>query len=400
MENHAPAYQFDPTGRKLHEDNATLQSMGPAARVELPGGIVAWSITRYEMVKQLAEDDRVSRDARQHWPQVGNIPADWPLAPFLISPTVLNAYGSDHRKLRSIMNAAFTSERLDALATGLRRRMGAYLDDLEAAGSEQAVDIRGQYAFPVAAETLCELFGFTRDKWDLGKLAITNLLQPSEDPEEAAAGMGAASGILADLLAEKAKDPGDDMATTLVRSADLTDEERVLALIVTIAGGVPSVTDLISNAVFNLLHHPRQLHSVAEGETPWSEVIEETLRADAPVQHMPLRYALEDLDLGEGVVIRRGEPILMGFGAAGRDEQLHGEDADVFDIHRRNKEHVALGYGVHYCIGAPLGRLEAEIALPALFERFPKLSLARRSEDLDPLPTFIFNGKLQLPVNL
>lgn len=191
------------------------------------------------------------------------------------------------------------------------------------------------------------------------------------------------------LLAEKAGTPGDDMATTLVRAPDMTGEERLLALVITVAGGVPSATDLIANAVIGLLRHPEQLEDVLAGAVPWPAVVEETLRADSPVQHMPLRYAVEDIGLGEGVVIRRGEAIVLGFGAGGRDPRRHPDGADAYDVHRRDKDHVAFGHGVHRCVGEPLGRLEATAALPALFERFPGLRPATPPEELEPLPTFV-----------
>lgn len=127
------------------------------------------------------------------------------------------------------------------------------------------------------------------------------------------------------------------------------------------------------------------------------------MRFEAPVASLPLRYAVEDLDLAEfggpqGVVIGRGEPILAAYAAAGRDPERHGKDADVFDVTRADKEHLAFGHGVHFCLGAPLGRMEARIALPALFERFPTLELSATSEELGYVESFISNGHRHLPV--
>ena len=390
-------FPLDPTGRLLRDDTARLQSAGPAARVELPGGIAAWSVTRYDVLRRLTEDNRLSRDARQHWPGLADVPEDWPLAPFLISPTVLNAYGSDRRRLRGIMEAAFTPERLQALHDNLKKRLPVLLDDL---GSSAVVDVRADFAQVIATETLCDLFGVPVEEWPEARRAMLDLLTPSGDPEVAAGQLKSVLDLLAALIAGKREAPGPDMATTLAQASDMTDEERVLALAVTIAGGVPATTDLITNAVLDLLRHPDQRSAASEGAVPWTAVIEETLRFDAPVLHMPLRYAVEDIDLGAGVVIRQGDSVLMGFGAGGRDPHLHGETADTFDVHRSDKAHLAFGHGVHYCIGAPLGRLMAEEALPALFGRFPDLELAGPADRLQPLPTFIFNGKTELPVRL
>ncbi|WP_405770837.1 cytochrome P450 [Actinacidiphila glaucinigra] len=392
--------RLDPTGHRLHEDTAHLLAAGPATLVELPGGITAWSVTRYDVLRRLAADHRVSRDARQHWPGLGEVPSDWPLSPFLASPTVLNAYGSDHHRLRAVMERAFAPGRTAVLGANLRHRTEGYLDALGTPGSGRVVDIRARYARVVASETLCDLFGVPEDRWEQAVRAMRALLEPPSDPGAAAAATEASMAFWAALLAEKAGAPGDDMATTLLRAPDITDEERLLALVVTVAGGVPSATDLITNAVIGLLRHPEQLEDVLAGAVPWPAVVEETLRADAPVQHMPLRYAVEDIDLGEGVVIRRGEAIVLGFGAGGRDPRRHPDGADAYDVHRRDKDHVAFGHGVHRCIGEPLGRLEAAAALPALFERFPGLRSAAPLEELEPLPTFVFNGRTELPVRL
>ena len=396
----AEVFSLQPAGSSLQQAAAQLQSVGPAARVDLPGGIPAWSVTRHSVLRRLADDDRLSRDAGQHWPGLDSVPHDWPLAPFLISPTVLNAYGSEHRRLRQVMEVAFTPNRVETLSTNLKRRLPALLAALGTPGSAEVIDVRASFAQVIATETLCDLFGVPVQGWLEAKQAMLDLLTPADDADMAARQLKSAMEFLAALLSSKLRAPGADMATALVQATTMTDEERVLALAVTIAGGVPATTDLITNAVLNLLRHRDQLLAVTEGTVPWSAVVEETLRFDAPVQHMPLRYAVEDIDLGEGVVIRQGDPVLMGFGAGGRDPQLHGQTADTFDAHRPDKAHLAFGHGVHYCIGAPLGRLEAEAALPALFGHFPDLELARSAESLQPLPTFIFNGKVELPVRL
>jgi cytochrome P450 len=391
---------FDPTGHHLHEANSRLLTMGPAARVALPGNVVAWSVTRQEVIQRLAADPRVSRDAARHWPGLTDLPGDWPLMPFLASPTVLNAYGSDHRRLRDIMEHAFVRERLDIMRSNLEKRLARRLPELGTPGSGQVIDARGRYARVIAAEAICDLFGVPEDDWDAAKQAMAAIVEPPPDPAEAAARLEGTMGFLDALLRAKRQSPGDDMPTVLNEAREVNAEERVLALAVTIAGGVPATTELLANAIANLLTHPDQRSAVTSGGVSWAEVIEETLRVDGPVQHMPLRYAVEDIDLGEGVVISRGEPILMGFGAGGRDPSVHGASAAEFDIRRAEKAHMSFGFGVHHCIGAPLARTEAAVALPALFDYFPHLELAEPVSTLPPLPTFIFHGRVRLPVRL
>jgi cytochrome P450 len=131
----------------------------------------------------------------------------------------------------------------------------------------------------------------------------------------------------------------------------------------------------------------------------WDDAIEESLRLHCPVMHLPMRWAKEDIDLGEGVVIRAGDAILICYGAHGRDPGVH-HDPETFDIDRADKDHIAFGLGAHFCPGSHLARLEARIALPALFDRFPRLALAVDPEDVPPGQTFIGNDVASLPVFL
>ena len=394
------AYQFNLSGHRLHEQSYHLQSMGPAVRVALPGGVIAWSVTRLQVMKRLTTDPRVSRDPKQHWPGLTDLPASWPLTPFLISPTVLNAYGADHRRLNDAMERAFFLDRLESLWTKLDKRMDAYLSALGSPGSGKVVDLNSQFSHAIATDTICDLFGVAEDRRDEAKNAIAAFTEPSFESPEAASQLDDAMGFLSALLNEKRQKPGDDMATTLSKAEKITEEERILALAVTGVGSIPATTALITNVAFNILCHPDQRQSITSGAAPWTEAIDETLRLDAPVLHMPLRYAVEDIDLGEDVVISRGEPIIIGFGAGGRDPKVHGTTAHKFDIHRKNKDNIAFGNGVHYCLGAPLARIEAATALPALFEYFTDIELAEPMDGLSPLPSFIFNGKARLPVRI
>ncbi|WP_331281562.1 cytochrome P450 [Saccharothrix sp. NRRL B-16314] len=128
-------------------------------------------------------------------------------------------------------------------------------------------------------------------------------------------------------------------------------------------------------------------------------MVDETLRWQAPVANPPLRYAVENITV-DGVDIRRGDAILVNYAAAGRGPAHHGATADEYDLTRADKSHLAFGHGVHYCLGAPLARVEAEVALRALFGRFPDLALAVPVDELRPVRSFITNGHLTLPVAL
>jgi 2-hydroxy-5-methyl-1-naphthoate 7-hydroxylase len=223
-------------------------------------------------------------------------------------------------------------------------------------------------------------------------------------PEEAAANVEQWTRDLHAFAQAKQADPGDDLTSDLIAAQEedgskLTDAELMGTLHLMLATGTEPVMNLLANAVRALLTHPDQLALVRSGQVAWSEVIEETLRNQAPVGHLPFRFAVEDIDVA-GVTIAKGDPVLINFAAIGRDPETHGADAAEFDVLRAEKEHLSFGHGAYRCIGYPLAQMEASVALPALFERFPDMALATPDDELRPQVTFIMNGLLQLPVRL
>lgn len=224
-------------------------------------------------------------------------------------------------------------------------------------------------------------------------------------PEEALANYLEMYRLVSELVAYRRETPGDDVTSVLIATRDeddgsrLTEKELVDTLILVINAGHETTVNLLDQAIFALLTHPEQRAEVVEGRASWSDVVEETLRYEAPAAHIPLRYAVEDIEV-EGILIPKGEPILASYAAAGRDPGVYGPTAAAFDIHRATKDHLSFGHGAHHCIGAPLARLEAAIALPAVFTRFPNLRLAVPSEELDPVGSFVSNGHRTLPVYL
>ncbi len=182
-------------------------------------------------------------------------------------------------------------------------------------------------------------------------------------------------------------------------ASQLSETELVDTLLLLISAGHETTVNLLDNAIHLLLTHPEQLAHVRAGRASWNDVIEEALRLRSPVANLPLRYAVEDVQAGD-VLIRKGDAIITAYAAAGRDSAVHGADADVFDVTRTNKDHLAFGHGVHFCLGAPLARMEAAIALPRLFDRFPDLALAEPAGGLRQVQSFISNGHLTLPARL
>jgi 2-hydroxy-5-methyl-1-naphthoate 7-hydroxylase len=402
MTSAAQAIPLDVNGSDIHSEGARLRALGAATQVELPGGVRVWAVTGHEPLRRILADPNVSKDAEQHWTAYvnGEIAEDWPLRIWVSVRNMFTAFGDDHRRLRSLVASAFTARRTTALRPAIEQITGDLLDTI--AATPEPVDLRAHYAYPLPIEVICRLFGVPDDQRAAIRQVVDTLFDSAVTPEHAQANVATMYQLFAELVARKRETPADDLTSALLATHDeqagrLSETELVDTLILMLSAGHETTVNLLDHAISALLTHPDQLELVRQGNRTWTDVVEETLRWQAPVPYLPLRYAVTDLDLGDGTMIPRGDAILAGYAAAGRDPGHYGDTADEFDLTRDLKQHFAFGHGVHHCLGAPLARMEAEVALPALFARFPNLALAG---ELTPLRTFLSNGHTEVPVRL
>ncbi|WP_432034046.1 cytochrome P450 family protein [Streptomyces antibioticus] len=373
---------------------ARLREAGPVHRITGTDGLPAWLVTRYDDVRQAIADPRLSLDKRNAKPGGYHGLA----LPPALDANLLNMDPPDHTRIRRLVTKAFTPRRVELLREPIRKTADALLDAIAPLGR---ADLISSYAAPLPITVICDLLGVTPDDRQDFRSWTDALVAPDPaHPEKAKQAVRAMLGFFTGLLAAKRAAPADDLLSALIAVRDdedrLTEDELMSLAFLILFAGYENTVHLIGNATLALLSHPDQLAALRADSGRLGLAVEELARYDGPAPLAIRRFPTEDVTIG-GVGIPAGETVLLSLAGAHRDPRRF-TDPDRLDIGRDATAHLALGHGIHYCLGAPLARMETEIALTALLDRFPGLALDLPLDGPRWRPSMRARGLLSLPV--
>ena len=363
-----------------------MRERGPVHPVTLADGHSAWLVVSFDEAMAALNDPRLSKDMHVAMATSSEVVAEGLPGPEF-ARHMLTVDPPDHTRLRRLVSSAFSPRRVEALRPHVQAITDDLLDAVAVQNAESSVDLVSSFAFPLPFTVICELLGVPEtDRRRLGR-AFTRLLVPTTtDAEYAEAKMASDEvvGMLRDLVASKEAAPGDDLTSALIGARDgaerLDTRELLSTIFQLMVAGHDTTASLIGNSLVALFRHPDQLGRLQDDPSAIPAALEEFLRFDAPVPHSTFRYAAEPVTIA-GHEIPAGAQVIICMAAANRDHDRYA-GAESLDIGRSTARHLAFGYGVHHCLGAPLARMEGDIALRTLLRRFPDLSLAVNPEDL------------------
>ncbi|PZG17578.1 cytochrome P450 family protein [Nonomuraea aridisoli] len=380
-----------------HAIYAELAAKGPVHHVTTPTGVKAWLVTDYTVTKALMADPRLVKGGWKAAVYADRLPEDVARG---IHTTMLNSDPPAHTRLRKLVMATFTRRRVEKLIPRIQQKTDELL---AAAEGEPSVDLVSALAYPLPIAVICDLIGIPEeDRTDFHAWATPTVSPGVHSFEEYQEAATALLRFSRDLIAKKRDAPQDDLLSDLIAARDdgqgLSEDELTSMIFLLVLAGHETTVNLIGNGVRALLTDPDQLALLRARPDLLEPAIEELLRYDGPVQSSLPYRTVEPVEIGE-VTLPAGAGVLFALMAANRDQEQFPE-GDILDITRDAPTHVAFGHGIHYCVGAPLARVEARIVFGTLLDRYPDLRLAVPADTLTRTPSLIMNGLTALPVHL
>ncbi|WP_405814072.1 cytochrome P450 [Streptomyces sp. NBC_01390] len=374
---------------------ARIRAASAVSALEYENGLPVWILTRYHDVTAALKDPRFGQDVRRTQAIADRRAQGVTLGSDVVH--MLNSDPPDHTRLRRLIQGVFTRRRVETMRPMVRRIAGGLLDGLR---ERERFDAVMDFAFPLPIMIICELLGFPPEDLHSYRTWSTGILTHGGDTsfEEAKTEM---SDYLRDLMAARRAAPKDDILTDLVRACDggeLTEQEVFSMVFLLLIGGHETTVNLLGTATLALLHHPDQLAWLRAHPEAMPMAVDEFLRYESPVSMATLRFTKEPVTVDD-VEIPADELVLVSLGAANRDPDRF-TDPDRLILERNDPGHLAFGQGLHRCLGSFLGKLESEVALTGLLDRFPHIELAADEATLPWRNTIMLRGLESLPVSV
>ena len=343
-----------------------------------------WCFAGYSDVSALLRDQRFGRQIEHI---VSRDTLGWPPRPAHLDAfdrveqhSLLNLEPPRHTLMRSLVNKAFISREVESLRPAIEQLVDQTLDKAMAAGRMEMIR---DVAMPIPAKVIARLVGLADSavpdllRWSHAMVKVYTRQQSADEDHEANTAAAEFSDFLGGVIREKRQRPSEDLLGQLIRvqqsGQGLSDDEIISTVVLLLNAGHEATVHLLGNAVYSLLSENQDVASLFRDQSSTSATVQELFRYCSPL-HLFTRFALEDVELASGLVIRQGEEIGLLLAAANRDP-LRFDNPDSFDPCRKAAAHLSLGAGIHYCVGAVLARMEVEITLSSLFRRFPGLTL-------------------------
>jgi cytochrome P450 len=376
-----------------HPVFAAMRQAAAAHEFPIGNGATGWMVTRYEEARKALSDPRLAKS-----PTTSVMPPEM-IKPGL-SKHMLNSDAPEHTRLRKLVSMAFTPRRMEEF----RPRVQAISDSLiEAISGREVIDLIDDYAFPLPFQVICELIGVPMvDRDDFRAWSNLLLDQFAQGSPEAASAATAMVDYVGRLVARKREEPDDALLSGLIAASDagdkLDDDELTSLVFLLLVAGHETTVNLIGNAMYLLLSRPDQAKALRDDPALIPAAVEEVLRFESPVKTATLRISVAPVEVGE-VTIPPGQLVFISLLSANRDENAFTEP-DELDLARHEGQHLAFGHGIHFCLGAPLARIEAQIAVETLLKRFPEMTAEGDLANPQWRPGLLLRGLAHLPVRL